>query len=295
MTPPATAMRPLNFGPATACDRYCYRLCDRYATDCDRSTYLPPYNPPCGRSRFARAFCPASDHGCAALRSRSKPSRWTSHDPRSSRTLPKPSPCAPCCDVPQRACRPRHRAHQPAFSHCPCRHVRARTALGTCFVLAIEPEKFHCGLAAPADRRSYTRAFPDQASTVEVKKDPRVEYRTRARGANPPAAAPSAHTVPTRIRQSTETHISLAIVTFDPMMENHGNKTTGECSKGRGGVDLEVSPGRSRGQSFDVAARAGLSPSLSTSNHPGPDFCFPVRNSLRLPTPERPAPWLCSV
>jgi len=26
-------------------------------------------------ARFARAFCPASDHGCAALRSRSKPSR----------------------------------------------------------------------------------------------------------------------------------------------------------------------------------------------------------------------------
>jgi hypothetical protein len=74
-------------------------------------------------------------------------------------------------------------------------------------MLAIEPYKFRDDLAAPADRRSYTRAFPDQASTPEVKKDPRVEYRARTRGrpgASQPAATICAHTVPTQIRQSTE-------------------------------------------------------------------------------------------
>jgi hypothetical protein len=60
---------------------------------------------------------------------------------------------------------------------------------------------------------------------------------TRGRpGASPPAATILAHTMPTQIRQSTEKHISLAIMTFDPMMANH------EPSGGPGyrkGVPLE--------------------------------------------------------
>jgi hypothetical protein len=38
----ATALRPLNFTLRPVCDRPCYRPCYRYATDCDRPTYLPP-------------------------------------------------------------------------------------------------------------------------------------------------------------------------------------------------------------------------------------------------------------
>ena len=49
----ATALRPLNFTLRPVCDRPCYRPCYRYATDCDRPTYLPPHTP---RAVAATAF-----------------------------------------------------------------------------------------------------------------------------------------------------------------------------------------------------------------------------------------------
>jgi hypothetical protein len=48
----ATALRPSIFTLRPVCDRPCYRPCYRYATDCDRATYLPPLYPQAVAPRF---------------------------------------------------------------------------------------------------------------------------------------------------------------------------------------------------------------------------------------------------
>jgi hypothetical protein len=117
-----------------------------------------PYRAPAplARGHKHRPSSPHSDTAALSLRSRPNARAvW----PQACQSIPEPSPLRPCRDVPPATTRPAPRTRKRAFTRCQCRHVRAKTALGTCFMLAIEREKFHCGPTAPVDRRSYTRAL----------------------------------------------------------------------------------------------------------------------------------------
>jgi hypothetical protein len=82
------------------------------------------------------------------------------------------------------------------------------------------------------------------------------EAHTRPRQRSLPTQCPHA------ARQSTETHISLAIVTFDPMMANHGNEVSPcdaqKSEEGWGGSIPKTAPGRAGREKWSIAARASV-------------------------------------
>ena len=207
---------------------------------------LPASNPPYplgSWKRLTRAFSPASDPGCAgaALRGRNPPMDFPRSTKQAERASNRHCP-AHAVTYPPRPAKPHDKPHdKPTSEH----YLMASTVTsgqlhcergGWDVFSASDPRR---EIPAQSGRKGF-RARSLTTFNYSRKSSARPHERheagtsvAQALDQAPAASRPRrrsativAHTVPTRIRQSTEIHISLAIVTFDPMMANHGNEVS---------------------------------------------------------------------